>query len=202
MNTLSKVVVAASSLAALLALAPAKGADKWNPYKFSGKERYEYKVQSLQEGRLVDSGYALEVKPSDRKDADGQAQLEVSVTTRSYITKEQLENDAMGGLWGMNAMGAWAFLLNPMYGVVFQQVDLAVGEKMSFFGAGVVKVTAKETVGGREGFVCQFLQEEDGKQVLAAEYVIDPALALPLRSKMMQDGELQSSMELTSYSGK
>ncbi len=192
----------AASLLFVLAAVPPAAPDKWTPYRFRATERYEFKTETHDGEKLVAGGYVLEFKPTERKDAQGQPLIEVSVTTRSYCAKDALESDPAGQVWGHQAMGMSMMTLNPMFSAYFQQVDLAVGEKMSLFGAGTVKVTAKETIAGREGFVCQYLQSDGSKEQLIAEYVIDPALALPLRSKIMADGGVQSSMELTAYTGK
>ena len=77
-------------------------------------------------------------------------------------------------------------------------MDLKVGEKMNFFGAGIVKVIGKEKIAGREGFVCQLFQADEEEKMMA-EWVIDPELALPLRSKIFEDGELQGQIELVKY---
>ncbi|MBU1291843.1 hypothetical protein KJ898_08645, partial [bacterium] len=56
----------------------------------------------------------------------------------------------------------------------------------------------KEKIAGREGFVCQFFQADEEEKMLA-EWVIDPELALPLRSKIFEDNELQGQIELVKY---
>ncbi len=193
----------ACSLLAVLALLPTSIADKWTPLQFRDTERYEFRTETREGEKMVPGAYVLELKPTDRKDEQGQTLIEVSVTTRSYCAKDALDSDPAGSVWGNQAVGMSMMTLNPMFAAYFQQVDLKVGEKMSLFGAGVVKVTGTEKIAGRDGFVCQYLQPMDGgKEQMVAEYVIDPALALPLRSKIFGDGEVQSAMEVTAYSGK
>jgi hypothetical protein len=190
----------AFALLALLALVPAAGADKWTPFAFHETERFEFKTEMRDGDRMVEGGYILELKPTDKKNAEGQTLIEVSVTTRSFSAKDRIESDPAGEVMGRHAVGMSMMTMNPMYAAIFQQVDMTVGEKMSLFGAGVVKVTATEKIADHDGFVCQYFQPgEGGKDQMVAEYVIDPALALPLRSKMFSDGALQSSMELTAY---
>jgi hypothetical protein len=187
---------------AVLVLLPAAIADKWTPFQFRATERYEYKVLWRDGDQMVEGGYVLELKPTDRKNEEGQPLVQVSVTTIGYSAKDRIESDPAGEVWGRHAINFSMLALNPMYAMFFQQLDMKVGEKMSFFGAGVVKVTGKEKIGEREGFVCQFYQQADGgNEQLTTEYVIDPALALPLRSKVFDGEDLQSTLELTSYTG-
>jgi ATP-dependent RNA circularization protein (DNA/RNA ligase family) len=89
-------------------------------------------------------------------------------------------------------------VINPAYGFFFSQMDLKVGEKMNFFGAGIIKVIGKQKIAGREGFVCQLFQADEEEKMIA-EWVIDPDLALPLRSKIFDDNELQGQIELVKY---
>ncbi len=70
---------------------------------------------------------------------------------------------------------------------------------MSLFGAGVIKVVKKETVGGRTGFLCELYTKQDEKDQLTWTWTVDPALALPIRSVTLEGGKEKYRMELVSY---
>jgi len=70
---------------------------------------------------------------------------------------------------------------------------------MSLFGAGVIKVTKKETVGGRTGLICELYTKQDDKEQLTWVCTVDPALALPIRSITFEGGKEKYRMELVSY---
>ena len=81
----------------------------------------------------------------------------------------------------------------------FNDLELKVGEKLSMMGMGLVKVTGKQKIADRDGFICQFSSKQDDKDVLAQEWVIDAALALPLKNVWYEDGKAKHTMELVSY---
>lgn len=199
MKSLPRILIAVAAAGALSI--PLALADKWEPNHFLSNERYEYQVKTKQGDAFVESGYVMEIRPSDRKTGEGEEMVQVSYTTRHLVSKSEL---GQGTALGSIAAAGWmsAFVANPWYAMVFQQLELTVGEKMSLFGAGTVKVIGKETIAGREGFVCQFFQpNEEKKDVLAFEWVVDPKLAMPLRSRTYDNGELSSEMTLTAYAG-
>ncbi len=169
-------------------------AGKWEPFQFRGNERFEYKIlleEDEEESKVI---YILDIKKSE-KDEDV---FEVTYTTKGTLTKDELGPETAFGLWGVYGISLNMLVINPAYGYFFSQMDLKVGEKMSFFGAGIIKVIGKEKIAGREGFVCQlFSADEEDKMI--AEWVIDPELALPLRSKIFEDEELQGQIELIKY---
>jgi hypothetical protein len=55
-----------------------------------------------------------------------------------------------------------------------------------------------EEMAGRSGFVCQLFDSEEEDKMLA-EWVIDPELALPLRSKTYGDDGIEGEIELLKY---
>lgn len=169
-------------------------AQKWQPYQFKGDERFEYKVIWEDDGKK-EATYILDIKRTEEKTEEGEEIFEVSYTTIGKLPKDELGEQAAFGLWGAYGISLPMIFLNPMYGVFFSQLDLKVGEKMSFFGAGIVKVIEKEKVAGREGLVCQLFSEDK----LTAEWTIDPTLALPLRSKLFEDEKVESQIELIKY---
>ena len=72
-----------------------------------------------------------------------------------------------------------------MYAAFFGGLDLYEGNKMSFFGAGVVEVTGTENVAGRTGWVCVF-RNQDGGPILG-RYVVDPVIPLPLKTELFEE---------------
>ncbi len=170
-------------------------AAQWQPYQFKGDERFEYKIISEEDEEKAEVIYILDIKRSGEKDEEGQQIYEVSYTTKGKLSEDDLGEQAAFGLWGMYGISLPMLFLNPMYGVFFGQMDLKVGEKMSLFGMGVIKITGKDKVGGREGYVCELHQEDK----LMSEWTIDPDLALPLRSRIYEEGKVQHQIELMEY---
>jgi hypothetical protein len=173
-------------------------AEKWQPYQFRGNERFEYKILLEEDEEKVESTYILDIKESSEKSASGEEVFEVTYTTKGTLTKDELGPETAFGLWGSYGISLNMLVINPAYAFFFSQMDLKVGEKMNFFGAGIIKVIGKEKIVGREGFVCQLFQADEDDKMLA-EWVIDPELALPLRSKIFEDNVLQGQIELLEY---
>ena len=165
-------------------------AEMWEPYQFQSKDqKYEYKIVSFEEDVEKVSNYVLEIEKRD----DGQ--LEISVKTTWVAAEEDLGSQILGGWWAAGAFGLTMAFINPMYAAFFGGLDMYEGNKMSFFGAGVVEVTGTETVAGRKGFVCVF-RNEDGGPVMG-RYVVDPSLPLPLKTEIFEeDGTSQYQTEL------
>jgi len=99
----------------------------------------------------------------------------------------------------MMGLSPMMFLMNPLLGAFIEQVELKEGEKMSLFGAGVVKVTKKETVAGRTGFICEMYTKQEDKDVLTWTVTIDPELGLPIRSITYEGGKEKHRAELVTY---
>ena len=171
-------------------------AEKWEPYQFKGNEYFEYKI--LLEEDEQEATYILDIKESSKKSTSGEEIFEVSYTTKGTLTKDELGPETAFGLWGSYGISLNMLVINPAYAFFFSQMDLKVGEKMNFFGAGIIKVIGKEKIAGREGFVCQLFQADEEEKMIA-EWIIDPDLALPLRSKIFEDNELQGQIELVKY---
>ena len=165
-------------------------ADMWEPYQFDPVDQeYEYKITNWEEGTETISNYLLMIDLLD----DGQ--LEVSVQTTWMAGQDELGSEILGGWWAAGAFGLTMAFINPMYAAFFGGLDLHVGNKMSFFGAGVVQVTGTETVAGREGFVCELLNQDGG--TVQGRYVVDPSVPLPLKTEMFnEDGTKQFQTEL------
>ncbi len=178
------VVMVATSMIAL------SSAEMWEPYQFQPKDQeYEYKIISFEDDVEKVSNYVLEIEKKD----DGQ--LEISVTTTWIAAEEDLGSQILGGWWAAGAFGLTMAFINPMYAAFFSGLDMYEGNKMSFFGAGVVEVTGTEKVAGRKGFVCVFRNEDGGPMM--GRYVVDPSLPLPLKTEIFEeDGTSQYKTEL------
>ena len=180
----------------LLGIGQVVWAEKWEPYQFKGNEYFEYKI--LLEEDEQEATYILDIKESSKKSTSDEEIFEVSYTTKGTLTKDELGPETAFGLWGSYGISLNMLVINPAYAFFFSQMDLKVGEKMNFFGAGIIKVIGKEKIAGREGFVCQLFQADEEEKMIA-EWIIDPDLALPLRSKIFEDNELQGQIELVKY---
>ncbi len=165
-------------------------ADMWEPYQFDPVDQeYEYEISNWEEGTEKISNYLLMIDLLDN------GQLEVSVQTTWMAGQDELGSEILGGWWAAGAFGLTMAFINPMYAAFFGGLDLHVGNKMSFFGAGVVQVTGTETVAGREGFVCELLNQDGG--TVQGRYVVDPSVPLPLKTEMFnEDGTKQFQTEL------
>lgn len=173
-------------------------AQKWQPYQFKGNERFEYKIIWNENEEPVEITYILDIKIDPEKSQKGEEVYEVSYTTKGTLTKDKLGQETAFGLGGAYGISLNMLVINPAYGFFFSQMDLKVGEKMSFFGAGIIKVTAMEEIAGRSGFVCQLFSPEEEDKMLV-EWVIDPELALPLRSKTFGEEGIEGEIELLNY---
>lgn len=185
-------------LAALLLIAAAPRAaaaqdgPKWKPYQFKGNERFEYKMVMTEGEEKKESGYILDIRKKGPED------WELSSTNRSPIKAPQIGAEHLLGGFG-GALSPMLFLMNPLYGAFIEQVEMKEGEKMSLFGAGVIKVGAKEKFGGREGFACKLFTKMEDKDVLTWEWTVDLELALPIKSITYENGKEKTRCELVSY---
>jgi hypothetical protein len=165
---------------------------KWKPYQFTGNERYEYKVVLTEGEEKKETIYILDLRKK------GEEQWEVTSSFRNSVKKSAPGAEILLGGMGIS-LSPGLFLMNPLFGAFLEQVDLKEGEKMSLFGAGVVKVTRKESVGGRSGFACELYTKQDDKEQLSWACTVDPALALPIRSITFDGGKEKYRMDLLSY---
>jgi hypothetical protein len=162
----------------------------WDPYNFEPKnQEYGYRFINFDGGVQKISHYDLKIQLME----DGQ--LEVSVKTTWTAGEEELGSEILGGWWAAGAFGLTMAFINPMYAAFFGGLDLHVGNKMSFFGAGVTQVTGTEEVAGRTGFVCELLDEDGG--TVQGRYVVDPDVPLPLKTELFdEEGNMQFKTEL------
>jgi hypothetical protein len=182
----------------LLGIGQMVWAEKWEPYQFKGNEYFEFKILFEEDEEKGEATYILDIKGSSEKSTSDEEVFEVTYITKGTLTKDELGPETAFGLMGSYGISLNMLVINPAYGFFFSQMDLKVGEKMNFFGAGIIKVIGKEKIAGREGFVCQLFQADEEEKMIA-EWVIDPDLALPLRSKIFDNNELQGQIELVKY---
>jgi len=186
----------------LLGIGQAVWAEKWQPYQFKGNERFEYKILLKEYEQEEEAIYILDIKESSEKSTSGEQVFEVTYTIKGAFTKDELGPEKAFGLWGVFGICLNMLVVNPYYVFFFSQMDLKVGEKINFSGVGIIKVIGKQKIAGREGFICQLFQADEEDEMIA-EWVIDPDLALPLKSKMFKfmDDELQGQgqIELIKY---
>lgn len=180
-------------------------AETWKPYQFQKAESYEFKVVFGGEGpEETENGsepigkeitYVLGIRNASGKEGF----VEVAFTTKSLLKEEELNYEKVFGFGELIGVPLSILIINPMYSYFFEQIDLNVGERVKLLEIGTIKVTGKEKVGEREGYICQFFQLVEDTEELVTEWVIDPKLALPLRAKNFKEEKLESSFELISY---
>ena len=168
----------------------AQDGKKWKPFQFAGNEKFEYKVIQIENDEKKETGFGLDLRKK------GEDQLEVTWSNRNTLKKDQGAEIVMGGGgFGMLPL----VLFNPGILGLLEQVELKEGEKMAILGFGVIKVGAKETVGGRSGFPCTLMSQQNGKDVVAFQWTIDPELGIPIRSITYEEGKEKIRAELLSY---
>jgi len=178
-------------LAVVLGLAAVAVADSWTPYEFSGPAYYKYRIVQHGTDEVV---YALDVQRSELP-----GKLRVTTTTESLMDEEDLKGGAVWGASPILTMAPMLMLGNPMFSGLISQMDLAVGTKRDFYGAGYAEIVSKETVAGVEGFRCELYMKDGEKTVKQAEITVHPDLALPLRSLVYDDGKPKFEMTLLEY---
>jgi hypothetical protein len=175
-------------------------AQGWEPYQFQGDEKYEFNIVTYEGGTPTEAYYAIDVKDKGNTNAAGQDVYDVIYATAGQVPKDDLGASTAFGFFAMPGFSLSMAFLNPMYAMFFTQMELEVGEKMSFYGAGYTEVTGMETVGGREGYVCKmYSKEDDGTKNLMAIWTIDPELAYPIKSIAYDNDEVMSEVTLIGY---
>lgn len=162
---------------------------EWKPFEFRGNEHYRYRVKWGDE-ELESAIYNLSIEANEA------GNYQVKYSTEVEIEPSQLGSNVVFGYWGSYGPSLQFIFLNPMYSMLFEQLELKVGEKMSYYGQGTMKVTGKEKVAGRVGYVCRLL---DADEEFVGEWVIDPTLALPLRSINQEVSEGEGEIVLLNY---
>lgn len=176
------------SLLMLLIVGVGATARTWEPFAFEGNESYRYQIQ-WGNGEGETAFYELRLRETEEGD------YSVKYSTEARISPADLSSQLVYGFWGGYGPSLHFIFLNPMYEMLFQQLELRVGERMSYFGQGLMEVTGTENIAGRQGYVCKFYEGDE----LVAEWVIDPDLAMPLRSITYSGGEIEGQVDLVSY---
>lgn len=169
-------------------------AAKWRPYQFKEKELYQYQITAVEKGKTRTAIYSIRIKPA------GEGMVEVTYSTTGKFPKAKLGAGTAWGFWGSWGGASLSMIaMNPAFSAFLTQLDIKDGGSWSM-GPMQLKVTGKETVAGREGHIVKMsMNEGDGAKV-KCEWTIDPALALPLKSKFFGDKDESYSMVLTKYS--
>ncbi|MFW6190603.1 MAG: hypothetical protein ACOC49_03040 [Candidatus Bipolaricaulota bacterium] len=162
----------------------------WEPFDFRGNESYSFEVTWEGSEGQESSIYELRIL----EDEDGGYTVRF-ISEVKLSSSDELSGDLLYGSWSGYGVPIGYLLVNPIYSMMFSELDLQVGEKMSFYGQGRMEVVGTETVAGKEGFLCQ-LSGDEGPM---GEWVIDPELALPLRSKMYESSGFDGGVELVKY---
>jgi len=184
-----QVVLTLLVLVFVLSLGTGVYGETWTPFAFEVNESFRYAVQ-WKDGDMNNAIYELTIDEGEG------GNYKVKYSTEYNISPAELSSQMLFGFWGAYGPSLAFLFLNPMYEMLFSQLELQVGEKMSMYGQGVMEVVGTETIAGRNGYVCMYTGPEDE---LLAEWVIDPDLALPLRSRMYEDGEMMGQIELLDY---
>lgn len=193
---LLKVIFIAGVLFSLL-LGTRVFAVKWQAFNFKGNERFEYEVRWRSNAFEKKAFYILEVRKAGKK--EGEDIFEVTYITKGKLKKSELGPETAFGFWSVYGISLNVLMFNPQYAFFFSQVDLKVGEKMSFYGAGVVEIPGREEIAGIDGFICRFFQVVEGQKKPVAEWVINPQLPLPLKSTVVENGKITGEVKLLSY---
>lgn len=181
----------AAALLLVFALPASSSAGKWKMAK-EAKPIY-YKVQSTMHDRRGERRVVIEVDISavEQTDDKGQPMYRVRTTQEQVVPARDLKGGQMAfgaaasGWAGMAAMQWFAY--QPLLG----QLELAVGEKMSYFGGMLATVTGKETIAGYEGFVVELFNTTKDEPELIADFVLHPDVPIALRSRSYRKGEVQ-----------
>jgi len=189
-NSTNQVVTVSLVMFALVFTGLSTYGATWEPFEFRGNESYSFEVtwqgsegeeSSLYEFRILednDGGYTIRF-----------------ISEVKLSSSDELTGDLVYGAWSGYGVPIGYLLVNPVYSMMFGELDLKVGERMSFYGQGKMEVVGTETVASRKGFLCKLTGEEG----LMGEWVIDPDLALPLRSKMYEPSGFDGAVELVKY---
>lgn len=163
-------------------------AEKWSAFEFKGDELYQYQIQ-WGDDELNTAIYTLKIEET----ADQKYMVEYG----TKVEVDELSSELAFGYWGAYGPSLHLMFWNPMYQMLFSQLELKVGEQMSYYDMGKMQVTSKETIAGRTGYVCRLIGPNNGEP--KAEWVIDPNLALPLRSNMLEENGNQAEIVLLKY---
>ncbi|MCF7891282.1 hypothetical protein K9M78_08695 [Candidatus Bipolaricaulota bacterium] len=189
-NRTSQVVTILLVMVALVSTGVSSYGGTWEPFEFRGNESYSFKVTWKGNEGEESSIYEFQIL----EDKEGGYTVRY-ISEVKLSSSDELTGDLVYGSWSGYGVPIGYLLVNPVYSMMFSELDLKVGEKLSFYGQGKMEVVGTEKVAGRKGFYCKLTGEEG----LMGEWVIDPELALPLRSKMYEVSGFDGAVELVKY---
>lgn len=192
-----KLLILAFSLSLIFITSNLSLAITWQPYAFNGDEYYEYQASWNNSGQIFETVFVLDFKSRGHSKHNEGELTEFSFTTKTLITLDSMQDQNITNLWNSSGMSMPMLLINPGYSFFFNQLELVVGEEMNLNGAGIIVISAEEMIAGRKGFVCRLYQND--KKTLVSEWVIDPKLGIPLRSRVYQFNKLHSEIVLLKY---
>ena len=163
---------------------------RWQPFKLHPKVSFldlQYQIQT-REGQNVVYGILVERIQKQK--------VKVRIQSEAEMNEDEIGAQTLLGFWGLYGISYMVFF-NPAFAMFYSQMDLEVGEKMSFFGAGYAKVTGEKVVGGRKGKVVEFYQRNGGKERLATRTVIDPLVFIPIENIIFDNqGKIETQISL------
>lgn len=189
-----------TALAVMMMLPSLSGAGKWKIPEKAGP--LYYRMQSTtydRKGKAKEVLYEIDIKATEEKDDRGQPMFLIRTTQEHKVPARGIKGNqlAFGGMQlGLAAVAGMQWI---MYQPLLGQLELEVGEKMSYFGGLLAKVTAKETVAGHEGFVVKVLNTSKEQEELVAELVIHPDIPVSLRARSYRKGKIQTENLLLKY---
>ena len=183
------VVVLLSSAAAL--------AGKWKPYDFKGAAFYKYRITKHEKGGKEQVVFTFEAKPAASTGSD--RLWDVTTSTQRVMKEDELKGAAVFGVSPILTLAPTLMIGHPLFATMIGEMELEVGEKLSFFGAGKAHVVDKVTVAGVEGFRCELFMKDGEAEKRVAEVVVNPDLAFPLRSRTFDGEAISLEMELLEY---
>ncbi len=173
----------------------------WKPYDFKGDEAYEIRVETFKKGERETSYYSVDIRKTGEEDENGEELFDVTYSSQVKIRKSQLNAGVPTNLLQSYGSSFAMALVNPLLNMAFSQMEMKVGEKMSFYGLGFVEIPEKVNIAGREGYRCLFKRKNGEEVEMFSEVVVDPTLAIPLRTIVYDKGEPKTIVEIERYSG-
>ena len=189
-----------AALAVVMVLPSLSGAGKWKMPK-EARPLY-YRMQSTtydRKGEAKKILYEIDIKATEEKDDRGQPMFLVRTTQEHKVRAREIQGHQLAFGAMQLGMAAVAGMQWVMYQALLGQLELKVGEKMSYFGGMLAKVTTKEKVAGHEGFVVKMFNTSKGQEELVAELVIHPDIPVALRARSYRKGQIQTENLMLKY---
>ena len=188
------------AFAVLLVAGNVATSQKWEPYKFKGNERYEYKMTHHDENKGDTTiTYILDIREVGTPSEKGEKTWDISWTVKRRVKAKDFNEKAIFNAWGTFGISPGWIVMNPMFSSLVKKVDIKTGAKEDMFGQLVIEVGEKVTIAELEGHVVKLTAKKKGEMELIAEWVLKADIPLPLKSIMYKKGKPQYSMELLKY---